>query len=217
MKKNAMLKIAAVLLVAVLLTTCAISSTFAKYVTDAGSHSETARVAMWGVEVETELSNTSGPQLFLDEYANVKSNNGNDVLAPGTSGMYTFDLTITGTPETSLQVLLTSDGDAAQEYIKCTNAGLAAQLKWYVGTTESDLEEVDNIAAVNAEIKALAGETTYTAGNMANLNVARQLVIKWEWAFFDGDDAADNTLGNDAALTDTDITFNVYAKIVQVD
>ena len=219
MKKNKMMRLASFLLVAVLLTTCAISSTFAKYVTDAGFHSETARVAMWGVEVETELSNTSGPQLFLDEYTNVKSNDGDDVLAPGTSGIYTFDLTITGTPETSLKVLLTSDGDEEQEYIKCTNSGLAAQLKWYVGATESDLEAVADINAVNAKIKALAGETTYTAGNMTNLNIDRKLVIKWEWAFEDTplNDTADNTLGNAATLDSSDITFNVYAKIVQVD
>ena len=50
MKKNAMLKIAAILLVAVLLTTCAISTTFAKYVTNTADYAPSeARVAKWGL------------------------------------------------------------------------------------------------------------------------------------------------------------------------
>ena len=44
MKKNKMMRIASVLLVAVILTTCAISGTFAKYVTS-GNGSDNARVA----------------------------------------------------------------------------------------------------------------------------------------------------------------------------
>lgn len=50
MKKNKIMRIASVLLVAVILTTCAISGTFAKYVTS-GSGSDTARVAKFGVTV----------------------------------------------------------------------------------------------------------------------------------------------------------------------
>ena len=43
MKKNIMMRVASALLIAVLLTTCAISGTFAKYVSTA-SGSDTARV-----------------------------------------------------------------------------------------------------------------------------------------------------------------------------
>ena len=50
MKKNVMMRIASILLVCVLVTTCGISGTFAKYTTNATS-SDTARVARWGVEV----------------------------------------------------------------------------------------------------------------------------------------------------------------------
>ena len=53
MKKNRMMRVASALLVAVLLTTCAISGTFAKYVTTE-SGSDFARVAKWGVNVEAE-------------------------------------------------------------------------------------------------------------------------------------------------------------------
>ena len=50
MKKNTMMRVASALLVAVLLSTCAISGTFAKYVTTA-SGSDTARVAKWDVQI----------------------------------------------------------------------------------------------------------------------------------------------------------------------
>ena len=63
MKKNAMLKIAAILMVAVLLTTCAISSTFAKYVTS-DSYSDTARVAKWGITLTV-----SQDKMFADNYS----------------------------------------------------------------------------------------------------------------------------------------------------
>ena len=46
MKKNRMMRVASALLVAVLLTTCAISGTFAKYVSTATGE-DAARVAYW--------------------------------------------------------------------------------------------------------------------------------------------------------------------------
>ena len=62
MKKNIMMRLSALLLVAVLLTTCVISGTFAKYVTT-GTATDSARVAKWGVTVEAKLDD-----LFVDEY-----------------------------------------------------------------------------------------------------------------------------------------------------
>jgi len=51
MKKNVMMRVASALLVAVLMTTCAISGTFAKYTTSK-TDSDSARVAKWGVSVD---------------------------------------------------------------------------------------------------------------------------------------------------------------------
>ena len=56
--KNKMMRIASVLLVAALITTCAISGTFAKYVTKV-SGEDTARVAKWGI-----LLGMEGDDLF---------------------------------------------------------------------------------------------------------------------------------------------------------
>ena len=94
MKKNLMMRVASALLVAVLLTTCAISGTFAKYVTSATSNDH-ARVAYWGFQSSNTLDITN---LFSDSYKGktdntkdvVKSADGDDVIAPGTTGTITF-------------------------------------------------------------------------------------------------------------------------------
>lgn len=103
MKKNAMMRIASVLLVAVLLTTCSISGTFAKYVSEA-SGEDSARVAYWGWGVDSTLTING---LFADTYAKYDSADpqGNDaisvdsvvgdVLAPGTEGSATFSFRYT--------------------------------------------------------------------------------------------------------------------------
>lgn len=104
MMKNKMMRAASILLVAVLLSTCAISGTFAKYVTTA-SGTDTARVAKWGIQM-----NSSGESTFVDKYEMKADNSKNsvvgtaaaDVVAPGTSGSATY--TITGTPETAYQI-----------------------------------------------------------------------------------------------------------------
>ena len=87
MMKNKMMRLASVLLVAVLLSTCAISGTFAKYV-NTSSGNDTARVAKWGFKNEATISFEN---LFASSYQNVKS--GNDemaIIAPGTSGFTSF-------------------------------------------------------------------------------------------------------------------------------
>ena len=53
MKKNKFMRLASVMLMLCLITTCAISGTFAKYTTS-GTATDTARVAKWGVGVEVD-------------------------------------------------------------------------------------------------------------------------------------------------------------------
>ena len=53
--KNKFLKIASLLVVVFLITTCVIGTTFAKYTTGA-SGSDSARIAKWGIEVSASGS-----------------------------------------------------------------------------------------------------------------------------------------------------------------
>ena len=55
MKKNTVMRVLSLILVLTLMSTCAISSTFAKYVTKAEGEDQ-ARVAKWGVVVSVEGS-----------------------------------------------------------------------------------------------------------------------------------------------------------------
>lgn len=94
MKKNKMMRIASVLLVMTLLSTCAISGTFAKYVTKA-SGTDSARVAKWGVVLtldgadsvfakEYELSADHQDE-GADAYTGLAVKSDVKVVAPGTT------------------------------------------------------------------------------------------------------------------------------------
>lgn len=106
MKKNVMMRIASLLLVCVLATTCGISGTFAKYVTKAEAN-DTARVAKWGV-----LLTVSGEDLFANSYNGVDENadkvtvfhQTEDLVAPGTKNETGITFTITGTPEVAFKL-----------------------------------------------------------------------------------------------------------------
>ena len=114
MKKNVMMRVASALLVAVLLTTCSISGTFAKYVTQDDA-SDAARVAKWGVALQvfgnlygetykdTIIANDSiDPAITVqaNDYASAED----DVVAPGTNNPDGFHISLTGTPEVSTKV-----------------------------------------------------------------------------------------------------------------
>ncbi|MBQ3330397.1 MAG: hypothetical protein IJG87_04370 [Ruminococcus sp.] len=112
MKKNKMMRIAAILLIVTLLSTCAISGTFAKYITK-GEGSGNARVAAWGIEISME-DNLFATQYETDdadyegEYS-VVSANGDELVAPGTKKDDAITATISGTPEVATRLYLKLD------------------------------------------------------------------------------------------------------------
>ena len=131
MKKNKMLRIASILLVVTLLSTCVISGTFAKYVTKAEGEDQ-ARVAKWGVLVTVEGGAFADTYAAEDEYYlaaegvySVVANNtefdengnitkhGDNLVAPGTSSaQIEGDLvaTVKGTPEVAARYTLNVSG-----------------------------------------------------------------------------------------------------------
>ena len=107
-KKNRTLRAAVLMLALVLITSCFVGGTFAKYVTS-GSGTDSARVAKFGVTV------TASGDLFAKEYATddqtvvgtiAKSVISTDkVVAPGTESNGDFvAATVTGTPEVAVRV-----------------------------------------------------------------------------------------------------------------
>ncbi|MCH5192191.1 MAG: hypothetical protein J1F23_08520 [Oscillospiraceae bacterium] len=137
MKKNKMMRIASVLLVAVLLTTSVISGTFAKYVTT-GEASDSARVAKFGVVVAASGSlfdktyfavndgNTPAGNTADDPETKitVESYNGRDnLVAPGTKSLDGgLSIAVTGKPEVDVRVTL--DFEAIEDVFLATKEAL---------------------------------------------------------------------------------------------
>ena len=94
MKKNKAMRLASALMVLTLLTTCVISSTFAKYTTSANGE-DSARVAKWGFEADDD-------SIVLDDlFAKVyMSANDDKVIAPGTENSVDFSFAYNTTSNT---------------------------------------------------------------------------------------------------------------------
>lgn len=143
MKKNKMMRIASILMVAVLVSTCAVSGTFAKYVTS-DSGSDTARVAKFGVVVLAKGSlfgdaYNDGTQTKANEVVaystdiaklSVKASSPNtNVVAPGTKSSEGLALSVTGIPEVRTKIDLTTPADKADTDIVLKNGKYGVMAK----------------------------------------------------------------------------------------
>lgn len=119
MKKNKTMRIASVLLIAVLLTTSVISGTFAKYVTR-GEIGDSARVAKFGVTIsgsgtlfdqnyfrEGDGNTPAGTATDTDGVVlTIESSDGSKLVAPGSKNNTGMSLTVNGAPEVDVKVTL---------------------------------------------------------------------------------------------------------------
>lgn len=240
MKKNKMMRTASGLLVAVLLTTCIISGTFAKYVTE-GSASDTARVAKWGVKVVANAND-----LFTKTYAtddttvnetielSVKSANDVDVVAPGTKGDGA-SVTITGTPEVAVRVkydatVTLSDWKIDHDGNAETDSIYYCPLVVTVGSTELNglsYASADLFAAaIKAEILKVTGagsDGVKDYGPNTSIANSANLAISWSWPFEAGDDADAKTVTNkkDTLLGNKETADTIYiaysVNVSQID
>lgn len=121
MKKNWMLRLGLLAMVLTLVTMPMVSSTYAKYVTEA-TGTDTARVAKWGVTVSTTATDIFGEAYLAATglqttrstntpveaaiSVNADSSDIENLLAPGTNGSFTFSLT--GKPEVALNLSVAS-------------------------------------------------------------------------------------------------------------
>ena len=205
MKKNAMLKIAAVLLVAVLLTTCAISSTFAKYVSKEQVFTDTTRIAKWGIKINAVANDQD---LFVNDYTDAVANEA--IIAPGTAKSITVAGLVEGIPE-----------------VDCV-------VNYYVKVVKTGLDDYDptnlKVSTISDPIQndtwTLASTKTYKANN--EINDAATFNISWNWKF--EDEGAQNVIGdNGPAVGSTDykdtflagenasIAVAVYVEVIQVN
>ena len=194
MKKNTMMRVASALLVAVLMTTCAISGTFAKY-TSTATTNDSARVARWGWG-DTKIS----IDLFKGEYdGTVQSSDGKDVIAPGTSSTSS----ITWTPAATFAPEV--DYELSFAVVATIPAEIEAELDWTLSIDGTETPYT-TFAALEAALEAV----TYT-GEASAVGPTVDLVIGWVWAFNGGDDLADTNLGNAATLAELTIDITMTA------
>jgi hypothetical protein len=213
MKKNAMLKIAAILMVAVLLTTCAISSTFAKYVTTGDTVTETTRIAKWGVTLVTDASGLFLNQYDTDDDGSVVSADRTDVIAPGTTNTASITTDLQGSPEVALEITtaatVTLTGWAYNNSVYCPLVFVVNGTTYSIrvddpATDNNEAETVEQFAArVEAAIEA-AGTAQFAPDTYAATSDAEAadiaVVVTWTWDFSVNDEA-DTYFGNAAAGT----------------
>lgn len=189
-----MMRIASILLVATLLTTCAISGTFAKYVTKA-SGDDTARVAKWGIVLgisggdafDTQYPASDEAYLEAGGEYSVVSSNDDKVVAPGTSSEeleMNLVATVKGTPEVAARYAITGTVKdivlAAGEYTDYTNLvpTTTADGTTYGYTDTFELEE--NYSPVKWNLIIRKGSTELNVADALYANLPEALITKAE-------------------------------------
>ena len=234
MKKNVMMRLASFLLVAVLISTSAISGTYAKYVTS-GSASDAARVAKWGVTLTLDADSN-----FKNEYAthdddytgsvSVRSEDAAKVVAPGTSsadvdGRLIFS--ITGTPEvaTKVDISMKVNNDImlkAGDYDKATTAAadgnytLANDYYPVVYTlTQISSATGEVMAPVSGNLNTIkTALETYanTAYYAPNTKLDASFKLTWAWAF-DGEQTLNGVTFDADTVDMADTTLGNLAAV----
>ena len=225
-KKNALMRSAGLLLALVLVTSCFVGSTFAKYTTSADA-TESARVAKFGVTV------TANGDVFAREYdegTTVKSVISTDkVVAPGTKKEGFVASSIAGTPEVAVRV---SYEAKEFELTNWTTTGTDeyCPLVFTVNGTEYKIGNagIANVAqlqdAVKGAIKAYTKD--YAPGTDLSGVGADTLNISWEWPFETGandtekraNNEKDTALGNRAAAGNAaTVSLTLATTVTQID
>lgn len=235
-KKNWTLRAAVLMLALVLITSCFVGGTFAKYVTSK-SGTDSARVAKFGVTV------TANGDVFAKEYDTndqavvgtiAKSVISTDkVVAPGTTSNGDFvAATITGTPEVAVRVSYKLDAATLQlENWKDGDGQFYCPLVFKVKTPDrntliSGMEFQTAEAMKAALVTTVAAYTKdYAPGTDLSGKAAETLAISWEWPFETGTDAdkpanniRDTFLGDEAAAgRAATVSLTLATTVTQID
>ena len=242
-KTGKTMRVAGLLLALVLVTSCFVGGTFAKYVTS-GHGNDSARAAMFGVTVTA----TGSDGVFAKEYDSdtndytgktvvAKANTNYKVVAPGTKSSDTAPLAVTlkGTPEVAVKVTYEAgvvtlanwqdkDGHFYCPLIfKITNGTNTT-------TVSTANEGINSAETFQNAIKNAIEKVSATYAPNTDLATATDhgLKVTWEWPFETGDtdeekaanNIKDTYLGDMAAKGGVGVptvTLGVTATVTQVD
>lgn len=215
-KKHWTLRAAGLLFALVLITSCFVGGTFAKYVTTGDGH-ESARVAKFGVTMSV-ANDTAFQKTYRTDNSSVStaitnsvdSNGHENLVAPGTKGSNFVVLSISGTPEVAVNVKIEASGTdvflKAGEYLDLTTAAdgdkfnLAAD---YYPITYTLTKTGAATPVITGNLDAIIDYLNGLSKNYpANTNLTSEIgeyKLSWEWKFMDdtiaNKDQADTLLG----------------------
>ena len=226
MKKNRMMRLASVLLVAVLMTTCTISGTFAKYVTSAGS-SDSARVAKFGVTITAngktfaEAYDTENEKVASTVVSATYDTDDTHLVAPGTSGDMA-KMVLSGTPEVDVKVTYVGTFDLSDNWVD-SNGDYYCPLEITIKGETTETVKGLNYSSVTAFEDAVKAKIdgyskTYQANTDLSTKGSESLGISWTWAFEGNDDVKDTFLGDQAAAGNAaTVILSVVTTVTQID
>ena len=194
MKKRSLIVILAVLCIA---TSCFVSSTFAKYTSEATLTSSKAVVAAWSIEVEGEDIAVAAPTATFDLFSTINDTKDSaaetdvktGLIAPGTKGSFTLNITNNSDVNATYKIELTETVTGI--------ADLPIQYSADGGVTWKDSIAELNVAATDI---AMNGGTA-------------ELTIDWQWVF-DGDHTE---IGKTAVGGDVNVQVSAKITVDQVD
>lgn len=238
-KKNRTLRAAVLMLALVLITSCFVGGTFAKYVTS-GEAGDNARVAKWGVSITAHATG----DIFAKEYDAIAGQDNTviaggeyKVIAPGTKKDNAALVTLSGKPEVSVQVTYNAEhfsltgnwiGDENNTFYCPLIIKVTGKVGDAVKTETINCVEKTSAAEVETAVKNAVAACSATYGPNTDLSTVAGdgLKISWEWPF-EGTanqgqtDAKDTYLGNQAAaatgLGIPAIHIPVTATVTQID
>lgn len=211
-KKHWTLRAAGLLFALVLITSCFVGGTFAKYVTTGNGH-ESARVAKFGVTMSV-ANDTAFKKTYATDNSSVSttitnsvdSNGHENLVAPGTKGSNFVVLSISGKPEVAVNVKIEASGTDvflnAGEYPDLTTAADGDKFKLttdYYPITYTLTKTGERTPVKEGKLNAIIEYLNDRSGNYeANTDLSQVFgtyTLSWEWKFEGGNDKADTLLG----------------------
>ncbi len=190
------------LVVLCLATSCFVGSTFAKYTSGNNGTTDVARIAKWSFEVgdDTTDKDITSPTYTFDLKETVIADNTDasaNVIAPGTSGTYSFTVKNSSEVDATFSFTLTNS----------LNPTVADTVFPLVITS---VTATNSVTFADAQISA-DGIYTYTSGESSVLDPDAETVItvSWNWPI-GANDANDTKIG---IAAQTDLNWNVTLTI----
>lgn len=222
MKKNRMMRVASALLIAVLLTTCTISGTFAKYTTS-DTAQDTARVAKWGVNVMASGSlfgenyypnatTATADRISAEAKQSVDTSGEiskiSNIVAPGTQSDVGLTFSVSGTPEVANVISVSSDALVEEEiWLEAGTYGIMVVASGVTADNVENYYELSNDSYVKATTYSDSADKEYyelhdvVTVSATETNGTKYYPIVWTIA---------NTVNNGSVTNDQSVACEEY-------